>query len=248
MRKLMKILTPENVYVEYELAGLGSRFAALVIDHLIQALFVAVIAAGMLFGGAGQEYFDWQNSILVAAGIILIFIIMFGYFIFFEMIMNGQSPGKKLLKLRVVRQNGQPVGFFDSFLRNIFRLADMLPSLNLTGAAFIVFSKQYSRIGDYISGTIVIRHEKNNMPVTLRDLLKDGVRSSQQPEPNIYPVNKLEYGVLREYLARKNSLGDRRPVFKYHLGHYFMRKFNEVKRTDEVEDFLEQIVRMNSGV
>lgn len=252
MRNVLKILTPENVYVEYELAGLGSRFAAFCIDLLIQIGLIVLILLGMLLGGVSfrnvDQGFQQGNSLIIAVSIAIIFIVMFGYFILFELAMNGQTPGKKALKLRAIRQNGEPLGIWDSFLRNILRIADMLPSLYLAGALFIMFTRDYKRIGDFAANTVVVRVKKNVPLPALTDLLRKGIEEDEDESSaaiNIYPVNNFEYGVLKEFLARADKLGGRRPVFEYHLNRYFTRKFDiEVPNNDPYELFRE-IVRLN---
>lgn len=246
MRRILEILTPENVNVEYELAGLGSRFAALLIDHLIQAALIiaaviAMVSGGMNFNGDGGGF-------IAALGIIAVFIIIFGYFIFFEMITNGQTPGKKALKLRVIRYNGEPLGFLDSLLRNVLRIADFLPALNLMGAVFIIFTNEYRRIGDYAANTVVVKVRNDQAPLSVQDLLKLQLNGADFDEKlvNEYPVTSIEYGILRDYLARRDGLGERKPVFEYHLSRYFMKKFGIEKPDVSSEKFLEKILKANS--
>lgn len=253
MRRILEILTPENVYVEYELAGLGSRFAALIIDSLIQIALMLIVIISMFVSGYDFDgVWGAYNSLFIAAGIAILFLINFGYFIFFEMISHGQSPGKKAMKLRVIKENGQPVGFYESVLRNTLRIADMLPLLNLLGAVFITFSKNYKRVGDFAANTIVVKNERETKPMGLNELLED-VSEKQNENVNlscskIYPVDNFEYGILREFLSRKGNLGKRRPVFAYHLNMYFMKKFNIEKPYTDPYAFFEEILRMNSGV
>lgn len=251
MRKILKILTPENVYVDYELAGVGSRFAALLIDYMIQGALLLLVVIAMSLAGASVDLsgLESYNSTAVAIGIVLIFVITSGYFIFFEMILNGQTPGKKVMKLRVIKQNGEPVSFFDSFLRNILRIADMLPSLYLTGALFIVFTKNYKRIGDFAGNTIVVKIKKEEQPVGLEALLgKIPQEDEENPVPNIYPLNNVEYGILKEFLARRAELGERTPVFEYHLNRYFSWKFKLEKPETDTYPFFEKMIKMNSGL
>ncbi|MCR4435548.1 MAG: RDD family protein [Clostridiales bacterium] len=249
MRKILEIPTPENVHVDYELAGLGSRFVALIIDHLVQIGMLLLVLMAMLMGGVDFKNAGEYNSVVVALGIILAFVVLSGYFIFFEMIMNGQTPGKKVMKLRVIKQNGEPVSFFDSFLRNILRIVDMLPSLYLVGACFIVFTKYYKRVGDFAGNTVVVKVRKEEKPAGLDTLLsKTPYGGEGAAVPNVYPVNDFEYGILKEFLARKDGLGERKPVFAYHLNRYFMWKFAMEKPAEDPYAFFEDILRMNSGM
>lgn len=250
MRKLYSILTPENVMLEYELAGLGSRFAAFLIDSLIQFAVLILIVVAMAIGQIDIEGITGLDAWVAAIGIILLFIVFFGYFIFFEMIMNGQSPGKKLVRLRVIKQTGEPLGFWESILRNILRLADFLPSFNLVGALFIVFNGKYKRIGDIAANTIVVKVKKDNSPMKLDDIIAPGEAENEKDSyVNIYPVTNFEYSVLKEYISRKDKLGKRKSVFAFHLNKYFMGKFKiEKPLFDTPEEFFKEIVKMNSGL
>ncbi|MCX7923301.1 MAG: RDD family protein [Clostridia bacterium] len=253
MRKVLEVLTPENVYVEYELAGVGSRCIALLIDSLIQGAMVILVLIGISLSGIGfigsGDVGDSRLSVIVAISIVVLFVILFGYFIFFEIIMNGQTPGKKLMKLKVIKQSGEPIGYWECVLRNILRIADMLPSAYLAGALFILFSKNYKRLGDFAANTIVVRVKKETKITTIESLIKKSDAEFEETQiVNIYPVNNFEYGILKEFLERKENLGTRRPIFAFHLNKYFMEKFNIQTPFEDPYEFFKDIVRMNSGI
>jgi uncharacterized RDD family membrane protein YckC len=157
------VVTPENIPLHLELAGLGSRFGALLVDLAIQAvtLLVVLIVAGIVaaftqsFWGtaAGRALSGW----VTAGAILLAFIILFGYFILFETVWNGQTPGKKIFNLRVVRDGGYPLTFLASATRNLVRLADFLPVAFAAGALSVFFHAQYKRLGDLAAGTLVVK-------------------------------------------------------------------------------------------
>lgn len=249
MRKILEILTPENVYVEFELAGLGSRFLALLIDNILRGIIIFIVFIGMVMGGIDFSNIFNSNTIVIAVWILITFTIYFGYFIFFEMIMNGQTPGKKAIKLKVIMQNGEPIGFFESFLRNILRIADFLPFLFLLGSAFIVFTENYKRIGDFAANTIVVKVRKEEKLITLNSLLEKANSEGEiEQSVNIYPVNNFEYSVIKEFMARKDKLGERKVVFEYHLNNYLLRKFKIEQPFNNVYEFFNEILRMNSGI
>src|SRR5688572_9700450 len=109
------IETPERVALEFALASIGNRFLAVAIDHFIQyfiMLIVALIFIASTYGISALgnvEIFGEMSKWTIAVLIILIFLIFTGYFVFFEWLWNGQTPGKRLLKLRVLREDGRPV-------------------------------------------------------------------------------------------------------------------------------------------
>ena len=153
--RYITIITPANIEVVYRLAGAGSRLAAFVIDFTIQTVACAALAALVLFGFAGLrlDTLGEVSGALLAFLLIAAFAIYFGYFIFCELLMNGQSIGKKIFGLRAIRDNGQPVGLAQSLVRNLFRVAiDML----YVGLFVILFSPQHKRLGDMAAGTVVV--------------------------------------------------------------------------------------------
>ncbi len=119
--------TPEGVSLDSVLAGLGSRFAAYLIDFAIQvAALVSVVVLGLLLGGPVR---GGRTAPLIVDGAFYLFVVIdfVGYFVIFEMLWSGRSPGKRALGLRVVRVGGQPVGFWSSLLRNLLRVVDTAP-------------------------------------------------------------------------------------------------------------------------
>ncbi|HEX3030031.1 MAG TPA: RDD family protein, partial [Clostridia bacterium] len=175
MRKVLEILTPENVFVEYELAGLGSRGIAYFIDSLIKWVLTIVAYIGLFLTIDLKSYSSngipsSKYPLLAGIGFLVIFLINTGYFIIFEMIMKGQTPGKKAMKLRVIKENGEPINFFDSLLRNLLRIIENTFTLNILGSLFIIFSPNYKRIGDYSAGTIVVKVRKEEKTLTAEAL------------------------------------------------------------------------------
>ena len=148
--------TPEGIRLDVVLAGLGSRFAAYVIDFAFQlvAVYLFVRLLDYLIGSNPGE-----TSSLLADGALALFILLdfMGYFVIAEMLFHGRSPGKRLAGLRVVLVGGQPVGFLGSLLRNVLRIVDFLPIINLIGSVLILSTSRNQRLGDLAAGTIVIR-------------------------------------------------------------------------------------------
>lgn len=159
MSREIRITTPEHVELVFELAGLGSRFIALLVDTLIQTLGIIVLgliylAVVKFFSLAGiQSLSPWILAILILA----IFLLISGYFLYFEVKSNGQTPGKRMVGIRVIRDSGHPVDFRSALLRNMMRIVDMLPSTYAVGFIAVFFSPQHRRLGDTVAGTLVIK-------------------------------------------------------------------------------------------
>lgn len=171
------IETPERVELYYTRAQIGNRFLAALIDHTIQ-LFL-VVAIGIALALFGVNFAGWWNDLgnwAIALALVLIFIIFSGYFVFFETIWNGQTPGKRLFRLRVIREDGRPIRFYEAMVRNLLRIGlDAMPVLAVlpiysVGIVAVFFSSRSKRIGDYVADTVVIRESERRAP-TLDDVV-----------------------------------------------------------------------------
>ena len=155
-----RVITPENVELSFELAGLTTRFVAWVIDFLfmIIALFVAAIAVS--FMQFFSPYLGFAVMVVVA------FLIQQGYFIFFELKTGGSTPGQCIMKIRVIQDNGVKTTFYHSFLRNIMRFMDSTPLLILhpVGGLVAFFHPLNRRLGDAVAGTVVVRERSYPQP------------------------------------------------------------------------------------
>jgi uncharacterized RDD family membrane protein YckC len=144
------IATPEGVEVELVLAGLGSRFLARLLDTFIQAL--CIIALLILAAVTSSAVGGWG----LAFAIVGAFVVFFVYDVAFELLMAGQTPGKRAAGVRVVGLRGQAIGFRESAVRNVVRVVDLL-LLYLPAVLSILTTSRNQRLGDLAAGTIVVR-------------------------------------------------------------------------------------------
>ncbi|MFW6022095.1 MAG: RDD family protein [Halanaerobiaceae bacterium] len=229
--KSIKLTTPENIEIEYNLADLGSRTAAVVIDMLIQGVIffllgLAIYILSVYNPWIWDEYYGW----VIGISLILYAVIFYGYFIVMELNMNGMTPGKKVLKIRTIRNNGQPITLKHSAIRNLFRpFIDMLG----IGPILIFFSKNHKRIGDYAASTIVIIEKSNNRPISLENLqISDSLLD--------YELEKDELQLLKEYLNRKNNI-DNYYALKENIIHYFIDKYKDQELPEEVKNIIAKL-------
>ncbi len=128
----LQIDTPEQISLELPLAGIGSRFLGLAIDTLLQfVLYIAAVLLLTILGVSGVgHYLSWiPASFVPALTILFIFCIYWGYFAFFEIVWKGQTPGKRLAKIRVIHQSGRPINVYEAIGRNLLRVIDGLPGI-----------------------------------------------------------------------------------------------------------------------
>ena len=148
LQRRVSLETPEHVKLEYQLADLGSRAAALALDlAIVGTTILLVLLVFRYSGGLGQ-----------AVLYLVIFFAMWGYFLFFEAVWGGRTPGKRALGLRVLNDGGEPLSLQGSVLRNLIRILDLQPGVTgMAGAASILFNRRAQRLGDLVAGTIVVR-------------------------------------------------------------------------------------------
>ncbi len=165
----LTIDTPEQVAIRFPIAGIGSRFLALLTDSVVQGIAYAILffiffliltsaprLAGMIVDRAGEKW-------LIAAILLVVFLLRWGYYTVFEAFWNGQTPGKKLCKLRVIRDSGRQITFFESLTRNLIRAVDSLPGFYAIGIITMLCNRRSKRLGDFAAGTLVV-HERAAEP------------------------------------------------------------------------------------
>ncbi|HEY0386421.1 MAG TPA: RDD family protein, partial [Pyrinomonadaceae bacterium] len=162
------IETPERVPLHFALASIGNRFLACAIDHGLQLFAMTIIAIAFIlvadfvdFEGSLKSAPKWVYAILI----LVVFLIWTSYFIFFEWVWNGQTPGKRWLKLRVIREDGRPVTFWEAAVRNLLRIFDIMPFPFYSIGLICVFaSNRDQRVGDMVAGSVVVREREAEAP------------------------------------------------------------------------------------
>jgi uncharacterized RDD family membrane protein YckC len=154
----LTIETPEQIALEFPLAGLGSRGMAVLVDTLIQAVTaLVVVVILLLIRNDLSLYWASAEKWMVAAVIFIVFTIYWGYFAIFEAFWNGQTPGKRQAKIRVISSSGRPITVFESIARNFMRAIDLQLGY-VVGAVAIAIDSKSRRLGDMVAGTVVV-HE-----------------------------------------------------------------------------------------
>lgn len=162
------IETPERVPLHFALASIGNRFLACAVDHGLQVFAILLVALVFLWTGFLWQLGDRLSDApkwMLAALIILVFVLWSGYFVLFEWLWHGQTPGKRMLKLRVIREDGRPVTIWEAAARNLLRLFDMMPfPFYSIGLVSVFMSSRDQRVGDFVAGTVVVREREAEAP------------------------------------------------------------------------------------
>jgi uncharacterized RDD family membrane protein YckC len=184
----LNIETPELVAIEMPLAGIGSRFIAILVDYLIFGfaflvfiLLAVVLAPALsLFGGLSAK---WAVGIVI----LIVFVVHWGYFALFEAFSNGRTPGKRVAKIRVIHQSGRGINFVESLARNLVRFVDNLPGFYAVGIIAIFISPRNQRLGDMVAGTLVVRDREAESPAWSDAGTRTFTAPSLAAEPPIPP-------------------------------------------------------------
>ncbi|MDQ6737476.1 MAG: stage II sporulation protein M [Gemmatimonadota bacterium] len=200
----VEVETPEQVSLSYSVAGIGSRGAAAALDALIcLGILIAggaiMLIAASYSGVKTAQRMPMSGAWLMAFWIIVQFVITWGYYVLFEGIWDGQTPGKRLMKLRVVRDGGFSVTFGASAVRNLLRVVDAF-GVYLVAIIVAMTNRSRKRLGDIVAGTFVIREER-----------QQAVRSqppgkSRDSRTTFARLSDEEYTVLERFMGRRLTL------------------------------------------
>jgi len=263
--EILIIETPERVQLAFALASIGNRFLAVAIDHFIQYFVIFIVAyAFVSLSGIGDftpqdspsQLFQDMSKWTIAVLIIVLFLIFSGYFVLFEWLWNGQTPGKRLLKLRVIREDGRPVTLWEALARNLLRIFDAVPGFVLpvysVGLITIFMNQRDQRIGDMFAGTVVIRERSDEAPTfqeTFSNPVSDAAfRRVQKPtvfQADVNSITEAEIGVVENFLRRRWDLTERQRLWmawRVALPLMYKLKPSYDLRSFTYEGFLEELV------
>jgi uncharacterized RDD family membrane protein YckC len=194
------VLTPEYVEFRFTLAGLYSRFLAWLLDALIvffgtMALLMGLSLVMVVFPGFAS-----------ALGLVVYFLVDWGYGIALETAWSGQTVGKRALGLRVIQQSGVRIGFYHAALRNLARPVDRLPLMYLVGGVAALVSGSHQRLGDMLAGTIVVRERRLKVPSALGTTGEEGLLADPLFVSRVKKLSTEERDVVLSAALRREEL------------------------------------------
>jgi uncharacterized RDD family membrane protein YckC len=235
LERLYRVRTPEMVDFSFPVAGLASRFLAWLVDALIIVLIGAVSAVVLLMvAGLLSVASPTLGLTMLAVGIFVFFFLQWGYFVLWEGLRDGRTPGKRMLGLRTIGDSGVRLTFAQAAIRNLFRALDCIPGLGIGpgsyGLAVISHGVSASgqRIGDRVAGTVVVREERREVPKQIgfqaakyNSFLEDPALSARIARA----IRADEREVLLELLLRRDELelATRAQLFEQLARHLEMR-------------------------
>ncbi len=259
------IETPERVPLAFSLASIGNRFLAVAIDHAIQ--YSAIIAIVIIFAlvsnvsltdpdAAGEGMLDGASNLTIAVMIVVVFLAFAGYFAIFEWLWSGQTPGKRLMKLRVIREDGRPITLWEAIARNLLRIFDAIPGfvfpIYSIGLISIFLNSRDQRVGDLFAGTVVIRERTDEAPTfaeTFANPVADSalrrVQKQTEFDGDLSQLSDSEIEVVESLLRRRWELSDRqREWMAWRIAVPIMHRIKPSydRETFTYEGFLEELI------
>jgi uncharacterized RDD family membrane protein YckC len=234
--KEVTIITPEQVQLQFQTAGIGSRAISHLLDCLILLvinglLFLFVILVSRLYSG------NWMPAIadyVIAISIVLWILLNLGYFVCTEAFMGGQTPGKRMLGLRVLQNNGQSATLLSVLIRNLFRLLDVMPTFYFIGAVSIILSSKDKRIGDMVAGTIVVIEARFER-MKRRKQMDKAISRKNYPvvaieieETKRQEITVKDWLLLQAWVERIPTMSNGRLIeLAVPIAHYFAKKLEQ---------------------
>lgn len=203
--------TPESVEIEYTLAGIGSRALAVMLDYTIWWLLltlaslvatffrVAIVDFVTAIAGDTETIELWLSAIFL----LIFFCLYVGYFVFFETVWQGQSPGKRYAKIRVICEDGKPVGLVQATLRSLLRPVD---DFCFIGAFAIALTRREKRLGDWVAGTVVVQEQQSDRAALQLSDRAQAIAEDLQQQTDLSEVLPDDFATVRAYLQRRPTL------------------------------------------
>ena len=244
----LDIDTPEQIALELPLAGIGSRFLALVIDTLLQvvALVVVMIVGAIIAAAttaADRPDLDRFFSQTIGAFVLVLlpFCLYWGYFAFFEILWQGRTPGKRVAGIRVIHQSGRPMTTIECIGRNLLRGVDIIPGMYGVGLISMMCNKQSKRLGDFIAGTIVVHDKAIETAAPAWGNRTEGLTV----QPELGKLSPDDLVLIETYLNRRYEIDQVvRRTSAERIVHMAVQKTGVPKPADQSDDeFLEAIAR-----
>ena len=237
---LHEVITTEKVPFSYRVAGIGSRFLAWFIDA---ALIVLLDFVGMMAGSILDAARPGVGTALIY---LWIFGVLWGYFLVFEWLWRGHTPGKRLMGIRVIQWRGTGIAFYQAAVRNIVRMVDSLPFFYAVGIVVAACNRLQRRLGDFAAGTLVVHVERKAKPIqTLYDSSAGaGLPEASLARHRLAQLNREQKQTLLDLCLRKDQLRvqDRARLFSAVADYFQSRLEIPPGRFQSDEKFVLQLV------
>lgn len=190
----LTINTTQNIEIDFKAASIGERILAFILDMIFKILYFIVfyyLNTIFHFSDAFPDDFWSINAFFILISIPVIF-----YTVFFEIVMQGSTPGKKILGIKVIKIDGYQATVVDYFVRWIFRVLDLLIGNGVVAVVSILATSKSQRLGDFFAGTTVITTKNRE---SLSTTIFQEVEQEYQPLlPQVIRLSDADIGVVKE--------------------------------------------------
>jgi uncharacterized RDD family membrane protein YckC len=241
----LRIDTPEQIALELPLAGIGSRFLALGIDTLLQSILYVLGGIGFVLLPAGASWLRFSMSVGAALAVLFFFCVYWGYFAFFEVVWRGQTPGKRFVGIRVIKESGRPIDAVEAIGRNLMRGIDGLPGFYGVGLVCMMLNQEHRRLGDFVAGTVVVHENRADEVQPAWSAASKDHPAGAETAPQMTQVAAEELILIETYLHRRLDLD---PAVRMQTAHQIAARIKAktgLEKPDgiSVDDFLESSAR-----
>jgi len=196
-----RITTPELVSFRYEVAGVMTRAMAWLVDQgVLLALRIGMAwAASMIL----------PASLAQAALIVAVLVTDFGYFVVLELVMTGQTPGKRAFSIRVIPDDGTRLVGTSVLIRNLLRVVEAMAPFFFVGGVVMLAERYHRRLGDLAAGTLVVRDVKATIPTAVREAERRHNTFQDNPATRqriLNRVTRADRDLLYDLMLRRDAL------------------------------------------
>lgn len=249
-QETISIESPEKIRFDYNIAKIGTRIGAYLLDMLIQMLILFLVYLVFMMSGGlddGPISAGTADEFRFAAAAFLYLIYFFfqwGYFTFFEIFRDGQSPGKRAMRISVIKSNGDPLDVPVIVLRNLLRAVDSFPTLHLLGGFVSIIDKKSRRLGDIVADTIVVHEIRFHLEEPRFDTKLSEKSTREPPLKLMTRLNEEELYIIRTFLGDRHKLtGDREGLIARKLAERIKQRLTITGRFPDDIVFLETVYR-----
>jgi uncharacterized RDD family membrane protein YckC len=202
----IRITTSQNIDIDYEVAGVGDRVVARIIDFV---LFILIFIMGAIIGGFLGKTVDSSVTIIV---LVIIYATLFVFYdLACEILMNGQSVGKRVMKIKVISLDGTRPTFSQYLLRWLFRIVDFTLTSGVCGLICVAVSDKHQRIGDMVAGTTLIKTQPRTL---INNLVFNPVADNYEPVfKEVTLLNDRDIALIHEVINNYYKTGNSAVVY-----------------------------------
>jgi uncharacterized RDD family membrane protein YckC len=250
MQSLISIQTPEKIVFTYEIAEIGTRIAAFVVDMLVQSLLWILLL--LLFFLTNEISFSSSSEfsypyVFASFVLIIMFIFRWFYFVFFETVMAGQTPGKKAMRIRVIRNNGESLDLATIITRNFLRSIDGLPIIPMVGGFVALLNSKRMRLGDIAANTLVVKEMYYKLGLPDFEVKFSNSESGKTKLLLDTKLNENELYIIRRFLNEKSKLSlEKQNTIANQLALDVLKKLKINTTFEDPQNFLEQVYLLHA--